>query len=125
ENARRLDDDSWLSTLGDAGAALRAFRDGIIGDLGGKESLSAMELAIVEIIMRSHLLLSSIDRYILSLPVPVNRQRHQLFPVVLQRDTLANSLARNLERLGLRRRAKALPTLAEIMSGPPQTGDAP
>jgi hypothetical protein len=124
ENARRLDDDSWLSTLGQAGAVLREFRTGIVSDLGGEESISAMERAIVDMAVRSHLLLSSVDRYILSLPCPVNRQRHQLFSVVLQRDTLANSLARNLERLGLRRRAKQL-SLADIMHGPPANGDAP
>jgi hypothetical protein len=124
ENARKLDDESWLSTLGDAGAALREFRTGIVADLGGEENISNMEKAIIEMIVRAHLLVSSIDRYILALPCPVNRQRHTLYPVVAQRDQLANSLCRNLERLGLKRRPKPLPSLAEIMSGPPQIGDA-
>jgi hypothetical protein len=115
ENARNLDDASWISTLGDAGAALAEWRASIVADLGGAESVSTMEMAIVEMACRSHLLLSSVDRYLLSLPCPVNRQRHTLFPVVLQRDQLANSLARNLERLGLQRRAKQLPSLQDVM----------
>src|SRR5262245_35896780 len=71
--------------------------------------------AIIDMVVRSYLLICSIDRYLLSLPSPVNRQRHQLFAVVLQRDTLANSLARNLERLGLRRRAREVPSLASYV----------
>ena len=106
----------WLATIGDAGAALREWRASIVSDLGGEESLSAMELAIVDMIVRSHLLVCSIDRYLLSLPSPVNRQRHQAFPIVLQRQQLVDSLARNLERLGLKRRAKALPSLQEYLA---------
>jgi hypothetical protein len=124
ENARKLDDKSWIATLGEAGTALAAFRAGIVADLGGEENISSMERAIIDMIVRSHLLVASIDRYILSLPCPVNRQRHTLYPVVAQRDQLANSLCRNLERLGLKRRPKPLPSLAEKMNGPPQIGDS-
>jgi hypothetical protein len=113
---REKHQEEWLDSLGAIGEALREWRAAIVADLGGEESLSAMERATVDIIVRSHLLLSSVDQYLLGLPCPVNRQKHQLFAVVLQRDTLANSICRNLERLGLSRRAKAVPTLAELLA---------
>jgi hypothetical protein len=115
DHARALDESSWIATLGEAGTLLREFRAEIIADLGGEANISAMERAIIDMAVRSHLLLSSIDRYLLSLPCPVNRQRHQAFAILLQRDTLANSLARNLERLGLRRRAREAPSLASYV----------
>ena len=114
---QQREQEKWLDALGEVGEALREWRAAIVTDLGGEESLSAMELAIVDTIVRSHLILCSVDRYLLSIPSVVNRQKHELFAVVLQRDTLANSIARNLERLGLERRAKALPSIQEYMAG--------
>jgi hypothetical protein len=115
EHSRALDESSWLSTLGVAGQALREWRDDVVADLGGAENLTTAERAIVDMCARSYLLLSSIDRYVLSLPSPVNRQKHRVFHVVLEREMLVASLARNLERLGLRRRAKPVAQLAEII----------
>jgi hypothetical protein len=46
----------------------------------------------------------------------VDRQRHALFPATLQRQQLADSLARNLGRLGLKRRPKQLPTLPAFIA---------
>jgi len=46
----------------------------------------------------------------------VNNSRRQLFPVVLQRQQLADSLARYMAQLGLKRRAKKVPSLSEYLS---------
>jgi hypothetical protein len=117
QKARELGNESWLDQLGEAGVALRQWRGEIISDLGGEESITAMERALVETLTRSYLILESIDRYLVSLPSVVNKQKHATFTVVMQRQQLADSLARNLERLGLRRRAKEV-TLAQWLRKP-------
>lgn len=106
--------ESWLQRLGAVGEELRKWKAALVADLGGDPSTA--ELAIIELCTRSFLMLESVDKYLLSVPSLVNRQKHRLFNVVLERETLANSLARNLERLGLKRRAKALPSLQEYLA---------
>jgi hypothetical protein len=106
----------WLDTLGDTGAALRDWRDAIISDLGGPAAASAQERAIVELATKTYLMVESIDRFLLEQPSLVNKSRRQLFPVVLQRQQLADSLARYMTMLGLKRRAKAMPSLGEYLA---------
>jgi len=50
------------------------------------------------------------------LPSLVNKRRKQLFAVVLQRQTLADSLARHLGQLGLQRRQRQVPGLREYLA---------
>jgi len=47
---------------------LRERRAAIVADLGGEKSLLPMELALLNVVVRSHLILSSVDRYLLTLP---------------------------------------------------------
>jgi hypothetical protein len=110
------DQHGWLDALGEVGDALKAWRAGLVSDLGGADSLSTQELALVEMATRSYLLLESVDRWLLAQPSLVNKSRRQLFAVVLQRQTLADSLARNLSLLGLRRRSRPVPTLNEYLA---------
>jgi len=108
--------DQWVDGLGDIGAALRDWRDAIITDLGGEDAISAQERAIVELATKTYLMVESIDRFLLEQPSLVNKSRRQLFPVVLQRQQLADSLARYMTMLGLKRRAKKVPNLSEYLS---------
>ena len=57
-------------------------------------------------------MLESVDRWLLQQPSLVNKSRRQLFPVVLQRQQLADALARYMTTLGLERRARPMETLA-------------
>jgi hypothetical protein len=109
--------DRWLDDLRDTGRALRDWRDGILADLGGPDAVSAQERVIVELATKTYLMVESIDRFLLEQPSLVNKSRRQLFPVVLQRQQLADSLARYMTQLGLKRRAKALPSLGEYLAG--------
>jgi hypothetical protein len=113
--------DQWISALGETGQALRDWRDGIISDLGGPDAVSAQERAIVELATKTYLMVESIDRFLLEQPSLVNKSRRQLFPVVLQRQQLADSLARYMTMLGLKRRAKKVPKLSEYLIT--KTGD--
>ncbi len=92
----------WLESLGEVGVALKACKADLIADLGGV--VSVQEVAVIDLATRTRLMLESVDRWLLQQPSLVNKSRRQLFPVVLQRQQLADSLARYMTTLGLERR---------------------
>jgi hypothetical protein len=94
--------------------ALAQWRRELIEDLGGEDSISTQQRTLVELASTSKLLLGSIDAWLLSQPSLFQRNK-TLFPVVLQRQQLADGLARYLKDLGLERRHK-VKTLHEILS---------
>jgi len=98
--------------------ALAQWRNELIQDLGGEESISTQQRTIIELASTSKLLLGSIDAWLLSQPSLFTRKK-TLLPVVLQRQTLADGLARYLGQLGLQRRVKT-PSLADLLN---QQGD--
>lgn len=109
--------DGWVESLGEVGRELKAWQASIYADLGGEANISAMERSIVELATKTHLMLASIDRFLLAQPSLVNKSRRQLFPVVLQRQTLADALARYMGQLGLKRRARPMPSLQDYLAG--------
>jgi hypothetical protein len=106
----------WLAGLGAVGDVLRLWRAGLIADLGGADHLSTQQRAIVELATRTYLLLESVDRWMLAQPSLINKRNRVLFPIVAQRTTLADSLARSMTMLGLERRARPSPTLADRLA---------
>jgi hypothetical protein len=115
--ATMTDQDTWLTGLGEVGQALKEWRAAIIADLGGEDHISAMERAIVELAVKTHLMLHSVDAFMLAQTSLVNKRKRQLFPVVLQRTALANALSQYLGQLGLKRRARPTQTLQEYLAG--------
>jgi hypothetical protein len=116
-----------VSTLGSrvvdkrskVGKALAAWRADLIADLGGADSISTQEAAIEETIITT-LLLSSVNAWLLKQPTLVNKRSRSVIAAVQQRNSLVATLRGLLESLGLQRRAKPLPSLAEILaSGEP------
>lgn len=99
------------------GRVLDQWTEGLIADLGGRENISQQQATIVEMAMRTKLMLDSIDAWMLQQPSLINTKRRQLYPVVLQRQQLADALARYLAQLGLERRAKSAPTLQDYING--------
>ena len=59
---------------------------------------------MVDMAVRTHLMLERADRWLLQQPSLVNKSRRQLFPVVLQRQQWADALARYMTTLDLERR---------------------
>lgn len=108
--------DGWVEALGPVGDELRVWQASIMADLGGEENISAMERSIVELATKTHLLLASVDRFLLEQPSLVNKSRRQLFPVVLQRQQLADALARYMGQLGLKRRAKPTSSIDDYLT---------
>jgi hypothetical protein len=93
--------------------ALAQWRKELIDDLGGEDNISTQQRTLVELASTSKLLLGSIDAWLLSQPSLFTRDK-TLLPVVLQRQQLADGLARYLNQLGLERRHK-VKTLHEIL----------
>lgn len=74
-----------------------------------------MEWAIVDLAVKTYLMLQSVDKFLLEQKSLVNKSQRQLLPVVLQRQQLADALARYMAQLGLKRRAKPAPSLREYL----------
>jgi len=95
-----------IDTRTRVGKALMAWRGELVQDLGGSEQLSTQQLAIVDIAVRTKLLLDSVDAWLLRQDSIIDKRRRQLFPVVQQRTALADAMARYLGTLGLARVAR-------------------
>jgi hypothetical protein len=98
------------------GRALSQWRSDLIRDLGGEASVSTQQSALVDLAVKSKLLLDSIDGWLLQQRSLVNARKRALLPVVRERTQLADSLAKYLTLLGLERRAKPLPTLQDLLA---------
>ena len=98
------------------GRALSQWRASLAQDLGGPEALSTQQEAILDLAVRTKLMLDSIDHWLLQQPSLVNARKRALLPVVTQRQQLADSLARYMTTLGLERKAKKLPALSEYVA---------
>jgi hypothetical protein len=100
-----------------AARALREWRVELESDLGGAVAISAQQRAIIDVASTTKLLLDSVDRWLLEQEDGlVNRKRRAVYPVVLQRQQLADSLARQMALLGLERRQRSGPSLAEYVA---------
>jgi hypothetical protein len=110
------DQENWIDSFGEVGVELKAFQSAIIADMGRDENISAMERSIIDLATKTFLMLQSVDRFLLGQPSLVNKSKRQLFPVVLQRQTLADALARYMAQLGLKRRAKPTQSLGELLA---------
>ncbi|MBI4538422.1 MAG: hypothetical protein HY704_02780 [Gemmatimonadetes bacterium] len=106
--------DAWLDELGETGAKLREFRDALVADLGG--NVTAQQQALVNLTIRTALLLEHVDGYLLRSGAIVNRRSRKLHRVVLDRQRLADSLAKYLQMLGLERRGPEVGDLREYVA---------
>src|SRR5262245_33628045 len=99
------------------GVALRRWKADLVQDLGGDDSISTQQETLIELAVRSKIMLDSIDAWLLTQPSLINARKRTLIPVVLQRQTLADGLARYLSQLGVERRHK-VKTLHDILNAP-------
>lgn len=107
------------------GRALEDWRHGIIQDLGGVDQTSAQQRQIIDLAVKTKLILDSIDGYLVKQPSLVNHRKRTVLPVVLQRQQLADALARYMTQLGLERKATMLPSLGEYLNGTGKSSPAP
>jgi hypothetical protein len=107
--SRALDGRSSLSY------ALKKWRRELVDDLGGDDNISTQQSALIDLAVKSKLLLDSIDAWLLTQPTLINKRKRSLLPVVLQRQQLADGFARYLNQLGMERRHKTK-TLDDILN---------
>lgn len=110
------------------GKSLAAWRDDLERDLGG--DVSTQQRAVIDLAVRTKLLLESIDSWLLVQPSLINARKRALLPAVRERQGLADALARYLGQLGLERRAKPATDLAALLANtattvPPRTAAQP
>ena len=86
------------------GKALVKWRADLIADLGG--DVSTQQEAVINLAVKSKLILDSIDTWLLQQSSLINTRKKSVLPVVMQRQQLADGLARYLAQLGLGRIAK-------------------
>ena len=104
------------------GRSLDAWRNELIADLGGESEVSTARRALVDLAVRSKLLLDSLDAWLLEQPSLVNARKRSVLPALLSRNQLSDSLAKTLGQIGLERRARRTLTLSELLqSAPPSS----
>ncbi len=101
---------------------LAEWRSELIRDLGGQENLSTQQVAIVDLVAKSKLLVDSLDAWLLKQPSLINARKKSVLPVLRERQQLVDSLARILGQLGLERRTKPVPALSEYLDANYQAG---
>ncbi len=103
------------------GKALAKWRTDLIQDLGGRDAISTQQEALVDLAVKSKLILDSIDCWLLRQPSLVNACKRSLLPAVRERQQLADGLARYLTQLGLERKSK-IQTLDDVLAEPEEEG---
>ncbi len=106
------------------GKALSRWRLNLIQDLGGEETISTQQEALIDLCVKSKLMLDSIDAWLLTQRSLINARKRSLLPAVRERQQLADGLARYLGQLGLERRTKEVSSLTEYLNtryGSPET----
>jgi hypothetical protein len=93
------------------GKALAQWRGDLVTDLGGKDVISTQQAAIVDLAVKTKLILDSIDAWLLQQPTLINKRNRSVLPVVRESQQLADALARYMAQLGLGRKARPVPTL--------------
>jgi hypothetical protein len=74
------------------------------------------EAGIVELAVKSKLMLDSVDAWLLKQPSLVNARKKSLLPVVRERQQLADSLPRYMGQLGLERRKRPALSLQDYLA---------
>jgi hypothetical protein len=96
---------------GRSAVAVRSLKADIRRDLG--EDLSRAQELILEDAAQSWVIRQSLDDFIARQPSLVTRKR-ALLPIVAERMRVAEHLAKQLERLGLERKAKAVRDVRQL-----------
>ena len=96
------------------GVAARKRREELIDHCGGAEAVSPAQVILIDTAVKTELIVRAAEDYILRQETLV--VDHALLPVVMQRQQLADSLCRMLEKIGLDRKAREVPSLHEYIA---------
>jgi hypothetical protein len=98
-----------------AAQALLSWKRSLIQDLGGERGISAQQECLIELAVRSRLLIEHLDAFLLAEPSLINKKRRSCYPVLSQRQHLVDSLARILGQLGLKKMPKDMGSLDDYL----------
>lgn len=108
-------------TLSPVELAARAWRQEVIADLGGLESVPAAKRALLDAATGSKIILDSLDQYLFELAESgglVNRRNRKAFAVVQDRMRVADSLTRQLQALGTERQTRTIDLAQALRHAP-------
>src|SRR5262245_50743094 len=98
------------------GKQLARWRADLIDDLGGAAEISTQQAQLVDLAVRTKLMVDSIDSWILAQKTLVLYRKRALIPAVKERTQLADALARYLQALGLSRRVREAPDIGHYLA---------
>ncbi|MGH7331392.1 MAG: hypothetical protein ACREKS_01330 [Candidatus Rokuibacteriota bacterium] len=96
--------------------ALASWHRELVRDLGGESAVTTQQRAVVELAARAKLIVDSIDAWLFAQASLVDKRHRRLLPVVVQRQAIADSLAKYMSLLGLARVAQRVPSLSEYLA---------
>ena len=105
------------------GKALNRWRTDLLQDLGGADAVSTQQVAVIELAVRTRLILDSLDAWLLRQPSLVLARKKTVMPVVMQRQQIADALARYMGQLGLEKRKRDVIDLNKYLEGKASDGE--
>jgi hypothetical protein len=94
---------------------LMVWKQELCRDLGGEESLTVQERTLVDLALRTKLLIDHVDTFLMEQNSLINKKRRSAYPVLAQRSSLVNVLLNVLKELGLKRRPKDIGSLEDYL----------
>ena len=78
-------------------------------------AITAQQRALVEVATRTKPYVDHLHAYLMQQRSLINKTKKAVLPVLLQRQALADSLAKHLSLLGLERRPRPVPSLEQYL----------
>jgi hypothetical protein len=107
------------------GIELARRREQIFTDIGGREKVSEIKADLIEKLLRTDVMIESIDTFLFQQPSLINRRKKSLHPVVRERAALVDSALRLAQAIGLERQAVPEVDLKTYLAQRANTAAAP
>jgi hypothetical protein len=81
---------------------IASWRERLVHDLGGPENISTQQATLIDLAARQKVLIDGIDNWLFSKPEErvFRRRDRSLYPIISERQSLVNALARFMAQLG-------------------------
>jgi hypothetical protein len=101
-----------------AAKAIFRWKRQLVLALGGEAEISPQRMCLVDLAVRTRLFVEALDAYLLGEQSLLNAKAKSVIPVLMQRQTLADSLTKILKTLGLNRQHGKILSLKEYWNTP-------
>jgi hypothetical protein len=96
--------------------SVSAWKESLLVDLGGPANVSIQKMALVDVAARTKLFLDHIDAWLVQQESLVNKRKRAILPILRERMSLADSLARVMIQIGLQRVPKPVQDLRSYIA---------